>query len=231
MMFKQTLKKIIQHPVIGAVRDTCFNIVSPPHCTACMTLLTTRAIFCDVCDQRIKSVVSTTIELTKNHTMRVFAVADYQEPLKQLIIAKAWSDIIASTQLGELIWERTTIRHVNFDYIVPIPLHWTRYAWRGFNQVEEIGKVLSRRSGKPAINLLRRQRLTSFQSRLIPAKRAENVKDVFVITAKKPEIYAGKHVVLVDDLMTTGSTLKEAGKELLRLKPATITAVVACRVI
>jgi competence protein ComFC len=159
------------------------------------------------------------------------AIMKYRDPLKHLLLSKARSDIVTAYDIGHLMWEYTNIRHIAFDYIVPIPLHWTRYAWRGFNQAEEMGKILAHKGDKPLVHLIKRKRSTPFQSSLAPLKRAENVKDVFAINTHNQALYHGKHLLLVDDLMTTGSTLKEAGKVLLKLKPRSITAVVACRVI
>jgi len=159
------------------------------------------------------------------------AIMEYRDPLKHLILTKSRSDIVTAYDIGHLMFEYTNIRHLNFDYIVPIPLHWTRYAWRGFNQAEEMSKILAHKSGKPLVHLIKRKRSTPFQSSLASFKRADNVKDVFAINAHDPALYQGKHLLLVDDLMTTGSTLKEAGKTLLKLKPRSITAVVACRVL
>ena len=163
--------------------------------------------------------------------MHVMAIMEYRDPLKHLILTKSRSDIVTAYDIGHLMWEYTNIRHIAFDYIVPIPLHWTRYAWRGFNQSEEMSKILAHKSNKPLVHLIKRKRATPFQSSLSPFKRADNVKDVFATNTNSPALYQGKHLLLVDDLMTTGSTLKEAGKALLTLKPGSITAIVACRVL
>jgi ComF family protein len=207
------------------------SILSPPHCAACLRMLEKRTVVCTSCFDRIQPVVSTTISITPSHTMRVFAISGYEEPLKRMIVAKAWSDIVAASELGTLLWEHTYLPNVPFDIIVPIPLHWTRYAWRGYNQAEEMAAIIARKSNKPLQHLLTRSRRTIFQSSLPTEKRPNNVRNVFSLTGKATrERYQGKHILLIDDLMTTGSTLKEAGKQLLHLKPASITAAVACRI-
>jgi len=230
-LIKRYLHPLIHHPIAQQMYPTFLDILSPPYCAFCRRLLATRTILCAACRLAIKPIVSATIELTQHQDMQVMAIMEYRDPLKNLILTKSRSDIVTAYDIGHLMWEYTNIRHRAFDYIVPIPLHWTRYAWRGFNQAEEMGKILARKSGKPLVNLIHRTRSTPFQSSLSPLKRSKNVKDVFDLNTRNPALYHGKHLLLVDDLMTTGSTLKEAGKALLKLKPSSITAVVACRVV
>ncbi len=117
-----------------------------------------RTVFCDECIPLITPVVSVVLPITKKYSMKVFAVSAYKPPLKSLILAKGRSDIVASRELGQLIWDRTYIKHAPIDYFVPIPLHWTRFAKRGFNQAEEMAKVLSQQSSKPVEPLLKRLR-------------------------------------------------------------------------
>jgi ComF family protein len=162
--------------------------------------------------------------------MTVFAAAAYQEPIRSLIVAKRWSNIAASVQLGELIWEKTCFKYAHADILVPIPLHWSRQAWRGYNQAQEIAHALARKKGCSVISLLKRVRHTPFQSKLPATKRGENLAGAFaLVSGIDPAAYRGKHIILVDDLMTTGSTLREAARVLRSLKPASITAVVAAR--
>jgi ComF family protein len=175
-------------------------------------------------------VVSVQVALTSSKKLTVFAVGSYQEPLKSLIMTKSWSDPLGSTYLGQLVWQMTPLKHLYFDYLIPIPLHWTRQAWRGFNQAERMAQVICQKSGKPVIHLLKRTKRTVFQSTISKDERPLNVKDAFGLTAHSNE-FEGKHLVIVDDLMTTGATLHQAARALLPLKPASIIAVVACRVV
>jgi len=207
------------------------NLVYPPTCAACKKWLPRRTVFCPVCYAQIQPIASLPLHLTKKWTIPVLAIADYRAPIKQLILAKSWSNIAATRQLAELIWYETTLRYHPFDHLVPIPLHWTRYARRGYNQAHEIAHYLSRKSGTSVSNLLKRHRYTPFQSSCSKEGRSENVRGAFALTDASAKLYTGKNLVLVDDLMTTGATLTAAARELTKLKPASITAVVACRVI
>ncbi len=207
------------------------SVVAPPFCAACKTFLSEREPLCDTCFSNIKPVVSKTIPITDSVDLTVFASAAYRDPLQILILAKNYGNITAATQLGELIWQLTDIRHLEFDYLVPIPLHWMRYAKRGYNQTEEIAEVISARSGKPLVSLLKRIKKTVFQARLTHDERAENAKEAFVLKVKDKDLFKDKTIVLVDDVMTSGATLRAAARQIRLLKPKRIIAVVACRVV
>lgn len=206
------------------------HIIAPPFCSYCKRFLASRSIFCASCEQKIIPVVSVTCPITQKQAMKVFAISGYCEPIRSLILAKSRSDIVASRKLGELLWEKTHISQVPFDYVIPIPLHWSRYARRGFNQAEEMAFVVSRNSGKPITSILQRTKKTVFQSSLPTNERHDNVADAFTLAHADHNLYRGKHLLLVDDLMTTGSTLKTAARQLYKLKPASISAVVAARI-
>ena len=216
---------------VSSVIDYFSSLFIPSLCAYCKKFLAERAIFCSACADTIIPIVSKKIDVTQNFSMTVFAITDYKDPLKRMILAKGWSDTLASHQLGQLLWEKTALSLVDYDYIVPIPLHWTRYAWRGFNQAEEIAKALQKKKNVPIVHLLKRIKKTAFQSELVATERAKNVKEAFVLNVVQHHNYKGKHILLVDDLMTTGSTLSSAAKELLLLQPRKITVAVVCRVI
>jgi competence protein ComFC len=203
----------------------------PSLCAYCKKFLSTTDIFCDACKSKIFTIVSKEIDVTPTFSMKVFAISDYKDPLKKLILAKGWSDTVASYQMGQLMWEYLPLQQLDCDVIVPIPLHWTRYAWRGFNQADDIARVIHKKKNVPLKHLLKRVKRTAFQSTLVSALRGENLKEAFVLNGVQADACTEKHILLIDDLMTTGSTLRAAAKVLLRLKPRKITVAVVCRVI
>ncbi len=210
--------------------NSVLYIVAPPFCARCHTWLSQERVFCDTCIVSIKPIVSKSIAITSRYDVSVVAVSAYVDPLKSLILAKNSVNPVASRQLGALIWDHTTFRHMPCDVLVPVPLHWTRYAWRGYNQAHEMAQELGTRSGKPVITMVRRVQKTSYQSLVPFASRHENVKDVFALATTDLNAYRGKHLVIVDDLMTSGATISMVAKQLSLLNPASIRAVVACRV-
>lgn len=225
-LLKQITQKISQ--LYNAGID---HVIAPPFCAYCKQFLTKRTIFCIECYAMIQPIVSVHVQITKTHRMTVMALSDYQEPLKTLLLAKAWGDIIACKQLGQLIWQMTYFKHMPCDYLVPIPLHWIRFAKRGYNQAEEIAQELAVARTVSVATIVSRTQNTPFQSSLAHDKRLGNVKNAFTLATNDAAKYENKHIVLVDDLMTTGATLAAAAKVLLPLKPASINAIVACRVI
>lgn len=208
------------------------HVIAPPFCACCKKFLSQRMIFCVDCFDTIQPIVSVQLSITKTQSITVLAISDYQEPLKTLILSKAWSDITACSQLAQLIWEMTYFKHRPCDYLIPVPLHWMRKAKRGYNQAEEIAQGLADYGNAKVADILARAKNTPFQSSVSFDKRLDNVKHAFILkSAIDPHIYENKHLVLVDDLMTTGSTLAACAKQLIQLKPASITAVVVCRVL
>jgi len=108
------------------------------------------------------------------------------------------------------------------DVVVPMPLHWRRRWQRGFNQSELLARATARRSGSPRVNAVRRTRATAAQAGLSNAGRRENVAGTFWV--RKPRAIEARHVLLIDDVMTTGVTasscalaLKRAGAKFVAL--------------
>lgn len=211
----------------------CIDFIAPAYCAHCRVFLSDRTIYCTTCSDLIKSIASITLPLGNNYTMSVLAASGYKEPLKSLILAKTWSDYTASKQLAQLIWQYSTLKNLSFDYLVPVPLHWTRKARRGYNQAAVIAHELSLLSGKPTLDCVKRIKRTRFQSLLSGTARKHNVHNAFLLNlALHDKIsYENKTFVLVDDLMTTGATLQSMGKLLVPLKPCKIYGVVVCRVV
>lgn len=96
--------------------------------------------------------------------------------------------------------------------LMPVPLHQKRYRWRGFNQAEAISRAISRRlSLNHRPDSLARVRHTPPQAKLNEKDRLENVRECFRWSG--PDL-GGAHIILVDDVVTTGATLEECAREL-----------------
>ena len=95
--------------------------------------------------------------------------------------------------------------------LVPVPLHARRMGWRQFNQAEEIARPLGRRFGLPVVLALKRVRPTATQTRLSRSQRQKNLKGAFALTR---DVSGWPGVVLVDDVLTTGSTVDECARVL-----------------
>jgi ComF family protein len=213
----------------------CYNaiadILAPPFCVSCRCYLFERVPLCSDCLCLLYYLPPIKIKITAQYDLTVYALGKYEEPLRSLILAKGHSNRLASRQLAELLWRFTTIKQIPIDYCVPIPLHWTRYAYRGFNQAAVMAEFLAQKKGCAVAPLLNRIRYTAPQSSQAAVQRQENVAHAFDLNNISLEQYKDKHLVLIDDLMTTGSTLRTAAQELIKLKPARISAIVACRTV
>ncbi len=120
------------------------------------------------------------------------------------------------------------------DALVPLPLHRTRLRSRGYDQALELARPLAKQFDIPLrIDLLQRDRDTSPQSRLNAAARRKNLRGAFAVNisvAMRSSSALPAHVVLIDDVMTTGATLHAAADALLRAGVARVDAWVCARV-
>jgi ComF family protein len=95
------------------------------------------------------------------------------------------------------------------DCLIPVPLHKTRYWQRGFNQSLEIARVVAKqRNIALRYDICQRHRATQQQTQLTAKQRRSNVKNAFALIRPVPF----QHIVLIDDVMTTGSTVNELAR-------------------
>ena len=121
----------------------------------------------------------------------------------------------AAADIGEVLADELSATDFfdGIDVLVPMPLHQKRLRQRGYNQCDYIARGLQRVTHLPILkNALRRLRNNPSQTHLTMLQREENVKDLFQVV--RPELLENKHILLVDDVMTTGSTLLSAMQEL-----------------
>lgn len=93
------------------------------------------------------------------------------------------------------------------DAIVPVPLHYTKLASRGYNQSEYLAKGIARAIGVPVIKALRATKEHSTQTHKDAAERLLNTQGMYAASTRHCHGLDGKHLLIVDDVVTTGSTL------------------------
>ena len=123
---------------------------------------------------------------------------------------------------------RAVPRDEAFDAIVPVPLHWRRQWQRGFNQADLLARGISRRLGVPVAHALRRTRSTDVQAGLSNAGRRRNVTHAFRV--RRGASVGGQRILLIDDVMTTGSTAAACAQALKRAGAARVVLVTVARV-
>jgi ComF family protein len=117
------------------------------------------------------------------------------------------------------------------DALVPVPLHWRRRWTRRFNQSAMLAAAVSAASGVPiAAGALKRVKFTTQQVGLSRAARASNVQGAFRVPPEGKAQVAGRRLVLVDDVLTSGATVEGCAKALLRAGAKTVDALVFARV-
>lgn len=150
------------------------------------------------------------------------SVWDYEGVVRKAILALKYryATEIASELSGRLVAElkdRYSYLLVPDSVLAPIPLHWYRGNFRGFNQSEVIGKEVAKNLGwKFVPDLLVRKKSTIPQSTLEKEKRSSNVRGAFALSSHNSYFLIPNSIILFDDVFTTGSTLKEAARVLKR---------------
>ncbi|MBV8570160.1 MAG: ComF family protein [Acidobacteriaceae bacterium] len=114
------------------------------------------------------------------------------------------------------------------DMVVAMPMHWRKQWERGFNQAALLAEPLARRLRVPLAGNLRRTRYTKSQAGLDESERKANLKDSFLV--RRPAMVVGKRLLLIDDVFTTGATLRAASEALKKAGAARVAALTLARV-
>jgi ComF family protein len=118
------------------------------------------------------------------------------------------------------------------DVIVPVPLHRRRLWWRRYNQSALLAQAVAGQSGRPlASAALARVRATAQQVGLSADERDRNVRGAFRVPVEQKPAVAGRRVLLVDDVYTTGATVRAATRALLRAGATAVDVLVFARVV
>lgn len=229
------------------------DLVLPPTCTGCgcqvvsaqtlcpecwgqLTFLSTAA--CDACGYPFEYAVP---ERTLCGACvanpppfdRARAALVYDDHSRDLVLGFKHAD---RTEAAELYakWMLSAGRELVMaaDVIVPVPLHWTRLFHRRYNQAALLAHRLGKLAGKPVLaDGLVRTRKTPSQGRLGRMARARNVQGAFSVPSRHLAKLRGKRVLLVDDVYTTGATMRTATKVLKRAGCGDVDALVLARVV
>ena len=157
-----------------------------------------------------------------------YCFGSYEGLLREWIHLYKYAGIKTLSRPLEDLLYRAVPRDEVFDAIVPVPLHWRRHWQRGFNQADVLARGIGRRLGIPVSHALRRARFTDVQAGLTNAGRRRNVAQAFR-TRRRVSI-AGLRVLLLDDVMTTGSTAAACALALKRAGAARVVLVTVARV-
>lgn len=192
-------------------------MTSAPACRLCAAPLAMAGSPCPYCRQRgIKPF------------QRVVAIGRFEAPLREMVHAiKYHRDWPLAEYLARYLLEQERVKELltAADVLVPVPLYPLRQLSRGYNQAHVIAKRLKKLCGlnlaEAVIRVRDTETQTHFHSR---ARRIKNMKGAFALRSAKH--IRGKHVILVDDVMTSGATLRAVVRALKEGEPASVSALV-----
>lgn len=202
--------------------DKIIYSIYPLKCIFCQQLLSHDAVLhiCGDCYAKLPfmehAVIATSQEGEEGCCDGAVSVFHYTGMVKESLIRfKFYNKPSYYRTYARLISDRLSeiVGIKQYDMVMSVPLHRHKEFSRGYNQAYLISKALSRELGLPeASRLLRRYRYTETQSLLDRQKRRQNVKGAFDVLS--PKKINGKSVLLIDDILTTGSTLEECSRVL-----------------
>ena len=206
----------------------CFNelnFITAPYCYKCghpfEDAVSSKKLICANCAKKHK----TPFRLNRSALY-------YDDISKDLILALKFMDKTenAKTLAKWLCMAGYDIWKEEVDILVPVPLHYKRLIKRRYNQSALLAKELSKLTGiKVDYTSLIKHKATKPQVQFSGHERVKNVRGAFSV--KKPENIKGQRVVLIDDVMTTGSTLKECALALKKAGAKSVDTLTIARVI
>ena len=231
----------------SALGTLCF----PPHCAACKAATEPGIHLCDPCAENVQRIeppfcqrCSQPFEGAITQQFTCSNCAEREVHFESAVAAYLSRGVIrdfihAFKYNGEFHlrhplagWLAATlddprIASQPFDALVPVPLHHVRFREREFNQAAELATLIAKPREIPVLHALKRTRYTSTQTKLDRSERMENLRGAFRMrhTARVKE----RHLVLVDDVFTTGSTVEECSRVLLRAGAASVRVITVAR--
>ena len=192
------------------IKAALLDFVYPAACPFCGAEAARPDYCCEKCSDKLAPPVDLTQLPPLSGFLSATAYNDYSR--KAVHAAKEENDGCAITAMAVLMYKRLTAQGLadKIDGITFVPMHRADKRRRGYNQSRLLAKELSRLTGKPCACLLKKTRRTAEQKRLNAEQRRENVAGAFECIGD----LKGAAILLIDDVCTTGSTLRECAAQL-----------------
>jgi ComF family protein len=241
-------------PVVRRLGTGMLDAVLPPRCLTCGDLVETASALCATCWPKVRfiteplcaacgipfefdvgadTVCGACAATDRRPIGRVRAAIAYDDGSKRFILAFKNGDRTDAARLFAP-WMAQAGRDLlrDADLLVPVPLHWTRLFARRYNQAALLAQAVGRLVGTPvAPDLLVRRKRTSRLGKSGGRARADIVRGAIIAPERRRPMIAGRRIVLIDDVFTTGSTSKACAAVLVERGAATIDVLTLARVV
>lgn len=237
---------MINYGIISSV----INLLFPPHCIICGVGITSEDQICLKCKNTIPFIESSVcsccgvvfpVNVGTNHFcgrcikkkpsyQEVLAFTQYEEPIVTVLHRLKYAGDTSGLVVIRYCIRENQIQHFeDIDVVIPVPLHLKRLRKRGFNQALLLAReFFYKRNAIIQSDILQRVRNTDSQTFLSREDRRKNLRKAFVV--ERQERVRGKRVCLVDDVFTTGATIEECSKTLVKAGASEVVALVFARV-
>ena len=238
---------------VRAAFGFALDFALPPLCPACRALVGTDGGLCATCWSKLSFIarpfcerlgtpfgydpgpgaLSTEAVANPPAFDRARAAVRYDDIASALVHALKYGDRLdLAPTMGRWMAQAGRELTDGADALVPVPLHWRRMWARRFNQAAALAATISRTSGVQVLDdALKRVRATPHQVGLNRTDRATNVQGAFAVPAARQPAVAGKRLVLIDDVLTSGATADTCTRALLRAGAAAVDVLVFARVV
>ncbi len=200
---------VYEHGSICSKCWECINFISDPQCQICgfpFDFQVIEGAICAGCAYK-KPYFSKarSVFLYDENSQKIITNFKYRDKTEYSSFFSRWMVRIGSNMLDEC------------DFIIPIPLHPLKLFLRKYNQASLIANELHKHSKKKVLyNAIIRIKYTTKQASLVRKNRFKNIKGAFRINKKYIKLLEGKNILLVDDVITTGATINECAKSLIK---------------
>lgn len=247
------LERVKSHggPALRRLGQTVLSLFYPPHCAECGAETPTGCHLCDTCAREARRLVAPFCQICSepfpgaitgeftcaNCGDRQFHFSTVVAPYRSRGVVRDFihrfkyrGDFYLRHQLGAWMadgLEDARLSEPAVDALVPVPLHAARRREREFNQAQVLAELVAPRAGVPVRLHLERIRYTTTQTRLNREQRMENLRGAFRV--RQNADVTGLHLLLIDDVMTTGSTVDECARVLRRAGAASVRVLTVAR--
>jgi ComF family protein len=202
------------------------NAVMPLRCVFCgIRTVHPKRHICSGCDADLPRIASPPPPVS-SPLERDIAPLAYEFPVDAAIKAlKFRRRLYYGPALAELLCGECERLPDSVDAVLPVPLHWRRRWFRGFNQADEIAGPVAQNLGVPLLRNVTRVRATPYQSGLGAQERIRNLRGAFAVHGA----LSAHHVLIVDDVITTGATVRQLARVLRRAGASKVSAIAVAR--